>query len=72
MPIIVKAGGDFIPAPEGSHIGVLVDVVDLGLVSITNNGKTESKRMVRLVWQIAETMLGRRSRRARRYLCRLS
>ena len=49
MPIIVKAGSDFIPAPEGSHIGVLVDVVELGLVSTTYNGKTESKEMVRLV-----------------------
>ena len=55
MPIIVKAGADFIPAPEGSHVGVLVDVVDLGFVSTTYNGKTESKEMVRLVWQIAET-----------------
>ena len=55
MPIIVKAGADFIPAPEGSHVGVLVDVVEMGLVSTTYNGKTESKEMVRLVWQIAET-----------------
>jgi hypothetical protein len=54
MAIIVKAGPDFIPAPEGSHIGVLVDVVELGLVSTTYNGKTKSKQMVKLVWQIAE------------------
>lgn len=54
MAIIVKAGPDFIPAPAGSHSGVLVDVVDLGLVSTTFNGKTESKDMVRLVLQIGE------------------
>jgi len=58
MPIMVKAGVNFIPAPEGSHSAVLVDVVDLGLVSTSFNGKTESKRMVRLVWQIGEIMPG--------------
>ena len=56
MPIVVKAGADFIPAPEGSHSAVLVDVVDLGTVPSTHNGRTESKHMARLVWQIGENM----------------
>src|SRR5215471_13420387 len=55
MPIIAKAGTDFIPAPEGSHPAVCVDVVDLGILELTFNGRTEKKHMIRLVWQINES-----------------
>src|SRR5262252_5388304 len=56
MPIIAKAGSDFVPAPEGSHSAVCVDVVDLGILELTFNGLTDRKHMVRLVWQIDEDM----------------
>src|SRR5215472_2508299 len=56
MPIIAKAGWDFVPAPEGSHSAVCVDVVDLGVLELTFNGITERKHMVRFVWQIDENM----------------
>jgi len=52
MPIIAKAGADFVPAPEGMHLAVCVDVVDLGLSELTFNGRTYRKHMVRVVWQI--------------------
>ena len=32
MPIIVKAGGDFIPAPEGLQQAVCCDSVDMGMI----------------------------------------
>lgn len=52
MPIIAKGttGKDFIPAPEGLHQAVCVDVVDLGLVET----KWGMKPKVRIVWQINE------------------
>jgi len=51
MAIIARERGkDFKPAPEGLHVGVCVDVVDLGIVD-TNFGK---KPMVKFVWQIDE------------------
>lgn len=45
---------DMEPAPEGLHPAVCVDVVDLGLVKSTFDGKTSERHMVRLVWQIEE------------------
>jgi hypothetical protein len=59
MSIIAKAGPDFIPAPEGSHSSVCVDVVSLGSLGpqpVTFNGLRDLKPMVRYVWQIDEDM----------------
>ena len=55
MPIIAK-GSDFVPAPEGSHPAVCVDVVDLGVLVTTFNGVTRRKPMVKYVFQIEENM----------------
>jgi hypothetical protein len=52
MSIIAKAGGNFQPAPEGTHAAVCVDVVDLGIVD-TPFGK---RHKIVIVWQIDETM----------------
>jgi hypothetical protein len=52
MPIIAKNTGTFIPAPEGLHPAVCVDVVDLGL----KDSPWGQKRKVRIVWEIAERM----------------
>jgi hypothetical protein len=54
MPIVAKAGGDYVPAPEGSHPAVCVDVVDLGLLPSPFTG--EKKHMLRLIWQIDALM----------------
>ena len=57
MPIIAKGStGNFIPAPAGTHRGVCVDVVDLGWIEQTWEGKTSSSHKVRIVWQIDELM----------------
>lgn len=47
-----KSGGNFQPAPAGTHRAVCVDVVDLGQVE-TQYG---TKPMLRLVWEIEERM----------------
>ena len=42
-------GGDFTPAPQGTHEAVCVDVVDLGM---KDSQKWGEKHKVRIVWQI--------------------
>jgi hypothetical protein len=56
MPIIATAGDSktYAPAPAGVHQAVCVDVVDMGLLEVTFNGKTKTQHKVRLVWQIDE------------------
>ncbi len=57
MAIVAKAtggGGTFEPAPAGVHSAVCVDVVDLGIVEATYEGKTTKKHKIRVVWQIGE------------------
>lgn len=49
-----SSGGDFTPAPEGTHNAVCVDVIDLGLIERTYEGKTTNDPMVRIVWQLEE------------------
>lgn len=57
MPIVVKeTGGTFTPAPAGVHQGVCVDVVDLGVVEMTWQGKTKSAHKVRVIWEIDEEL----------------
>lgn len=46
----------FTPAPAGTHQAVAVDVVDLGLVETTWDGKTKTQHKIAIVWQIAERM----------------
>jgi hypothetical protein len=53
MAIIASSNRDFVPAPEGLHQAVCVDVVDLGLEeSRFEAGKKVHK--VRIAWQIEE------------------
>jgi hypothetical protein len=52
MPIIVKGGGDFVPAPEGMHSACCVDAVDLG----DRETPWGMKHKVALVWEIAVKM----------------
>jgi hypothetical protein len=61
MPIVPpykKGGEDWIPAPQGMHIGVLVDVVPLGEQEVKWEGEVSWRDMVRLSWQIDEDMEG--------------
>lgn len=52
----------YTPAPEGLHLAVCVDVIDLGIVQTTWG----DRHKVRLVWQIEEED----SQRLRRFECR--
>jgi len=56
MAIIAKAGPTFIPAPEGAHAAVCVDVVDLGTLEVNYGGKSKKQHKIRIVWQIDENM----------------
>jgi hypothetical protein len=57
MAIVAKAtGGNFIPAPEGTHSAVCVDVVDLGLLEVKWKNELKIQHKVKVVWQIDEDM----------------
>lgn len=61
MAIIAKATGSgsgtaFLPAPVGVHQAVAVDVVDMGILEVTYQGKSKKQHKVRVVWQIEELM----------------
>jgi hypothetical protein len=72
MPIIAKAGGNFTPAPAGTHAAVCVDLVDLGMIEVTYLGKTQLKHKIVIVWQIDENLDdGRPFLVRRRYTCSL-
>lgn len=53
MPIKIQ-GSKFTPAPIGLWPAVCVDVVDLGEVEVTFQGKKSMKPMVLVTWQIEE------------------
>jgi hypothetical protein len=72
MPIIAKGGGNFTPAPAGTHVAVCVDVIDHGDVEVTYQGKTQWKHMITIVWQIDENLPdGKPFLVRRRYTCSL-
>jgi hypothetical protein len=55
MAIIAKSGGgSYETAPAGAHVGVCVDVIDLGEIEVTYNGKTKRQHKIWVVWQIDE------------------
>src|SRR5215831_6323651 len=54
MAMIVKADKEYPVHPAGLFQGVCVDVVDLGLVDVTFNGKTRQQNKLRVVWQSEE------------------
>jgi hypothetical protein len=57
MAIIAKkSSSDFVLCPAGAHVAVCVDVVDLGLVKTTWQGKEKEQHKIRVIWQIAEKM----------------
>lgn len=47
-------GGDFTPAPEGTHFGVCDMVVDLGQQKTTYQGVESVKHQIYIRWQIPE------------------
>jgi hypothetical protein len=57
MPIIAKeSGGSFTPAPTGLHQAICCDVVDLGEIKTSWEGKERTSHKVRLVFEIDEEM----------------
>jgi hypothetical protein len=51
MPIL--SAGTFVPAPEGQHQAILVDIIDLGELDDGFGGR---KPFIKYVFQLAETM----------------
>lgn len=66
MPILTQTKPGRNPAPEGVHIGVVVDVIDRGIVQHVEYG---AKPMVDIVWQVEEVdpETGRRFELSRRF-----
>ena len=54
MAIVAKKGATYPACPGGSHIGVCIDVVDLGMVKSTYSGKTKTQHKIRIIWSVAE------------------
>jgi len=57
--IIAKSSGegDFILAPEGTHVAVCIGVVDLGSHRSEYMGKPRTRRLVRVTWELPDEML---------------
>lgn len=49
-------GGGFTPAPSGNHLGVLVGVALLGTIDQTYKNVTSKKKMVRLYFELSNTI----------------
>lgn len=74
MAIIAKQSETkFEPCPTGLHQAVCVDVVDLGVIEGTFNGKTKKQHKIKLVWQTEEASeaSGKPYIAQRRYTCSL-
>jgi len=54
MAIMAKAGAAYPVCPSGSHVGICVDVVDLGLVKSEYSGKAKTQHKIRIIWQTGE------------------
>lgn len=54
MPLYAPVGGSYEIPDEGVVQGVCVDVIDRGEMESTFNGKTEKKRKVEFVFQVAQ------------------
>jgi hypothetical protein len=56
MSLIAKDAGNFNPAPAGLSSAVCLDVVDMGVLKQTWNGKEKEVHKCRFLWEIAELM----------------
>lgn len=54
MAIVASKGSSYPVCPAGSHVGVCVDVVDLGMIKSEYAGKAKTQHKVRLAWQVDE------------------
>lgn len=54
--LILKKGGNFMPAPEGVHDAVCVDVVDLGWIEVNWQGKISKSHKIRIAWELDKEM----------------
>lgn len=51
---IAGSSSSFRPCPEGTIQGILVDVIDNGLVTTTYNGEEKTSHKVSFAWQVDE------------------
>ncbi len=56
MPKAQSSGSNtsFRPCPDGTAQAILVDVIDLGMVTSTYNNETKTAHKVNFVWQVDE------------------
>lgn len=48
------AGGDFTPAPAGTHTAVCFRVIDLGTQQVTFQGESKLQHKIRIDWELPE------------------
>jgi len=54
MAIVATKGANYPVCPNGSHMGICIDVVDLGMVKSTYGEKTKTQHKIRVIWQTGE------------------
>lgn len=52
MKLTKSGGGDFRPAPAGTHIAVCTKFIDLGTQSVEWQGQTKKQRKVMIAWEL--------------------
>jgi hypothetical protein len=74
MGLLLKESGDFKLVPAGQYVGVCVDVVDLGVVKTTYDGREKQVHKCRLVFELDATDAdtGKRLRASRQFTVSLS
>lgn len=57
MPIIATGSESkqYAPCPSGTHQAVCVDVIDLGIVEGSYQGKPNKRHKINIAWQVSET-----------------
>lgn len=53
-----EGGGDYEKPPEGYHLGVCVDVVDLGICTVEWQGEKKQQHKCRIVWELDPNAVG--------------
>lgn len=57
LKVADNGGGDFERAPEGNHIGICYQIIDLGMQKSVWNDKESWKHKVRIAWELPTELM---------------
>lgn len=57
MPLPANTGGDFTPAPAGSHVAICIRVVDLGTQQTEYMGQPKHQHKIMIAWELPEALM---------------